>query len=357
MSRIRVPLLFVLLTPGVVPANDNLPAMSIVDMLNVPSLSNPRLSPDGEAVVYELAEADWKQNKEVRHLWLRRAGEDTATQLTYGKEGESDAMWSPDGRTIAFLTKRGDNEETQIYLLPLTGGESRQLTSHKSSVSSLTWSPDSQAIYFLAAEPKTDEEKEKEEVQDDVFQFDEDKKHTHLWRIGTNAEEAERVTEGDFTIRDYNLSRDGSQIVVQRAPTPRLNSIFESEIWLIDAEGNGWTQITDNDYAESGAELSPRGDTVLFRADVNEDGDPYYNANVFTVPVDGGEPRLMLADLPYEFDAAHWSENGRSIFVIANTGVRSDLFEVDVDSEDMEQLTRGDHAIGDWHYRPEIGTM
>jgi dipeptidyl aminopeptidase/acylaminoacyl peptidase len=354
MNKTRVPLLIALLLPAISFAQDGRPAMSIVDMLNVPTLSNPRLSPDGMSIVYELAESDWKKNKQVSHLWLQRIGDEDPVQLTYGVEGESGAAWSPDGRNVAFLTKRGEDEETQIYLLPMTGGESRPLTSHDSSVSDISWSPDGSAVYFLAPDPKSEEEKKKEKIQDDVFQFDEDAKHGHLWRKDIDAEEAVRITEGDFTIRNYRLSRDGRQIVVYRAPTPRLNSIFEAEIYLIDESGENWTQITDNDYPETGAELSPGGDTVLYLADVDERGTPYHNNNIFLAPVEGGAARMLLPEVPYEFDAVHWSPDGRSVFAIANTGVRSDLFEIDLDSEEMTQLTRGDHAIGDWDYRPEI---
>jgi dipeptidyl aminopeptidase/acylaminoacyl peptidase len=56
--------------------------------------------------------------------------------------------------------------------------------------------------------------------------------------------------------------------------------------------------------------------------------------------------------MPYEVEDATWSRDGRSIFFIANTGVRSELFRVDVVSQALTQLTRGDHALVQWHYLP-----
>ena len=351
MQNARALILLASIFPLALHAQDDRPVMSIVDMLNVPSLSNPRLSPDGDAVVYELAEADWQRNKQITHLWMKRDDSDEPTQITYGEHGETEPRWSPDGRYVAFITKREADEEEQVYLLPVTGGESRRLTTHDTAVSDVTWAPDSQSLYFLAEDPKSDEEKEKEEILDDVFRFDENKKHKHLWHMPLDAEEPVRITGGDFTIRSYSLSRDGGQLVVHRAPTPLLNSIFDAEIHVLDSDGDNWQQVTDNDFSEVRAELSPNGTSVLFLADVNEQGDPYYNNNLFTVPAVGGEPRMLLPDLPYEIDAAHWSADGRSIFFVANTGVRTNLFQVDVDTEAHTQLTEGDHALNDWHYR------
>ena len=108
--------------------------MSIVDLLNVPRLSDPQLSPAGKDVLYTRADADWKSGRRVSHIWRASVDGGQPVQLTSGAEGETDPRWSPDGRTIAFTAKRGDNEFAQIFLLPADGGEARQLTSHASAV-------------------------------------------------------------------------------------------------------------------------------------------------------------------------------------------------------------------------------
>ena len=69
MINIRDMALVVLLAPVSATLAQDKPGMSIVDMLNVPELSSPQLSPDGAAVIYELAEADWEKNKQISHIW------------------------------------------------------------------------------------------------------------------------------------------------------------------------------------------------------------------------------------------------------------------------------------------------
>ena len=83
-------------------------------------------------MLYTRADADWKSGRRVSHIWRQSIADGQPVQLTGGAEGESGPRWSPDGKTIAFAAKRGDNEFAQIYLLPVEGGEARQLTTHAS---------------------------------------------------------------------------------------------------------------------------------------------------------------------------------------------------------------------------------
>lgn len=332
------------------------PAMTIVQLLEIPRLSEPQLSPDGDSLVYRLAEADWEKNKRVSHLWLQRIGGGDPIQLTRGDKGESTPRWSPDGKTIAFIAERGDDENQQIYLLGIRGGEARRLSEHETSVSDIEWAPDGSSLYFVAKEPKSEEEKKRDKVKDDVFSFDEDWKHQHLWRVAAETGKEEQLTEGDFSIGRYSLSRDGSRIVVHRAPSPLLDDRWSSEIYLLDGDGANGHRLTNNAQPESGAEISPDGQTVLFLADTNATSEPYYNTNLFLVPASGGDSRMLLEDMPHEVQSAAWSADGDAIYLIANTGVRSQLFRVDVGSEDLAQLTEGDHSLRAWSYLPKLDT-
>jgi dipeptidyl aminopeptidase/acylaminoacyl peptidase len=72
------------------------------------------------------------------------------------------------------------------------------------------------------------------------------------------------------------------------------------------------------------------------------------------VPADGGKHRLILRDSPYEIADATWSGDGKSIYFIANTGIRRELFAVDSKSEELTQITTGDHSVISHDYVPEF---
>ena len=93
------------------------------DLRHIKAIGAPALSPDGKQVLFTLTDATADGAKS--HIWLVPVSGGTARQLTYSpstdKRGEHNAAWAPDGGAIFFLAKRGEN--TQIFRLPLAGGE------------------------------------------------------------------------------------------------------------------------------------------------------------------------------------------------------------------------------------------
>ena len=124
---------FMLLLIVSMASSDTKKAMTIVDLINVPSLGDPQLSPDGIQLLYTLSEPDWEKNKRIRQIWRINSDGSNPIKMTNGENGESSPRWSPNGSVIAFIAERGESDDAnnQIFVISNHGGEAEPLTNHE----------------------------------------------------------------------------------------------------------------------------------------------------------------------------------------------------------------------------------
>ena len=329
---------------------------TFVDAIEQPVLSDPQLSPDGKQIAFVIDRADWKANRRISHIFRINADGTGQVQLTFGERGESSPRWSPDGKSIAFIARRDGDSVNQIYLLQVDGGEARRITNHATATGNLTWAPDGKSIYFTASDAKSAEERERDRLQDDVYSFEQNNfKQRHLWTTDLEGK-TKRITEGDWSVGNYELNADGTRITTHRTPSPLLEFMDRSEVWLMNADGSNAKQLTTNMVPEGNAALSPDGSTVMFTSGANEKFEIYYNDKIFLVPAAGGTTRVLLpADVTYEVENAVWSKDSKSIYFTANMGVHNEIMRVDVATGRVSQLTKGEHNLGGWAFAEDQG--
>ena len=109
--------------------------------------------------------ADTEKDKHNRDLWMVSWDGKEQVQLTSSEDNESRPRWSPDGKYLAFLTSRGDEDEkkkgAQVWLLNRSGGEALQLTDIEGGVSDLAWSPDGARLALVVSDPDPNDDPEK----------------------------------------------------------------------------------------------------------------------------------------------------------------------------------------------------
>src|SRR5262249_7558744 len=102
--------------------------------MQVKTVTNPRLSPDGKRVAYVVAQPVMTEEKSetVSQIYLAEADGSDSYQVTYGDKSSANPQWSPDGKWLAFTSSRSG--KNQIYRLRVNGGEAEPLTEGKADV-------------------------------------------------------------------------------------------------------------------------------------------------------------------------------------------------------------------------------
>jgi len=118
------------------------------DLYRLRLITDPQISPDGRRVAFVLSQMDQEKDDYVTNIYLvDREGE--VRQLSQ-RNKDGGPRWSPDGRSLAFLSDRRQPGVPQLYLLPLSGGEAMRVTDHAGGVAYPEWSPDGAMIAYLA---------------------------------------------------------------------------------------------------------------------------------------------------------------------------------------------------------------
>ncbi len=177
-------------------------AIAVDDVFEIHDVRDPQITEDGKWVAYTVATASLKEDKTETRIWMAPAGGGDAIVLTAEGVSSSHPRWSPDGKYLAFLSKRNEGK-TQVWLLNRMGGEAQKLTDTIQDVDDFAWSPDSKRLVLILQDPSPEElEEAKAKEKDKPGSTDKDKDKDK----DAKAEE----TEDSASVRDRPLSlQDG----------------------------------------------------------------------------------------------------------------------------------------------------
>src|SRR5712692_3027762 len=207
--------------------------------LNLRTISDLQFSPDGNRLAFVVTEPA-KGDRRARHIWLYEKQFGSIRQFTYSAKSEFLPRWSPDGKQLAFLSDR--DEQQQLYVMRADGGEASALTKGKRGVKNFAWSPNGKQIAFLAPDAKTEAEEKKEKDKDDARVVDKEDKHARLWLLTLDTGEAKALTEPKWDIREAVWHPSGTGLMLSATDHPEADQnterIFFFRLWDV-ANGSG----------------------------------------------------------------------------------------------------------------------
>jgi dipeptidyl aminopeptidase/acylaminoacyl peptidase len=338
------------------------------DYLAFEFISDPNISPDGELVAYVVTKIDRAQNRRNSSIWIVRTnGSGAPWQFTTSPQSSTAPRWSPDGKSLAFLSSRPEgappagaaspSEQTrnQVYLLSMNGGEARRVTNLKNGVSLFRWSPDGTRLVIVSrigpSDSRTGDAKDRSDVRhykNTSYKFNDtgwfDDRRTHLWIVDVKSGSTKQITDGnDWNDSDPQWSPDGKRVAfVSNRSGREYEENRNTDVWVINADGGTLTKISDHDEPDNQPRWSPDGKWIAFTGEVHERDHP----KIWLAPSTGGQPSILAANaLDLIPGGLEWSDDGKSIYF--ETGVKGEnhLFRVDVPTKSVMQVTSGPRAV------------
>ncbi len=351
--------------------------MRVDDLDLIKTVGSPQVDPSGTWVAYSVQTVDKEADKNFTHIWMTRWDGSRTLQLTNrANESESTPRWSPDGRSLAFISSRGDEKENdQLWIMERDGGEARRAAEVKGSVVDYAWSPKGRQIALIIQDPDPDEaanaaagaeipsppkpgepkpptsppeekaesaggtaqEKEKrpKPIVIDRFQFKQDivgylgKQRQRLWLLDLDSGNLRRLTTGGYDEALPSWSPDGSRIVFVSDRSEDPDRTYDDNLFLVNAAGPAaapqavttFEGSDNNPDSESYPVWSPDGRSIAYLQAGPVKLLGYGVTNLAVIPATGGNAQVLTASLDRNVSRPAWSPDGRSIqFLVEDDG-------------------------------------
>ena len=381
------------------------------DLMKIATTSQIQISPDGTKAVITLVRKAVKNETDyyyTRHLYLLDLlGKAEPAQLTFGDKNDNQPQWSPDGKRIAFV--RTDGEKSQLWILPLSGGEAHVITKSEYGVGNPRWSPDGKKILYSASIPFTKiegstpwnyerpgrtkddepnfkalkpEERKKivtspdgslnevrawlakntldnnprvlvrQDLQGEL-NLQPEESFTHLFVNTVDSDEKDvQLTQGFQDFQSADWSPDGKTIICHsRVYRVHPDREKDYDLWTIDVASKIAKEfLTWPGYSVSGASFSPDGTQVSFYATHIANRHATQN-QLAAVSAIGGTPALLTASLDRDIGGTVWSADSKNIYFSSQTEGDIPLFTVSVKGGPITKIFGSDNGVNDFDVR------
>ncbi len=310
----------------------------IADVGKIVRVSDPQISPDGKSIVIVVTRPNYEIDLNEAELVLVDVQSHAQHVLTHNRKGVSFPRWSPSGDQLAYLAS-DLNSKPQIFVMPMTGGDSDQITKSPAGVQQFSWRPDGAAIAFAASDdpPKlTGAAKFDDafEVGNNDFLVRAKPLPTHLWVVPATGGEAKRLTSGAWTLpishppgapaSPIAWSPDGKSIAFVKIVTPYSGDADQSSLEILDVESGQFRAVTGRVRHEGYPSFSPDGKQLSYwypRGGATKNGNAIYVINGTH-----GEGSIATGAIDRNMARAIWMPDSKSMLVGANDGTTTGMW-------------------------------
>ncbi|MDR7484822.1 MAG: S9 family peptidase [Armatimonadota bacterium] len=352
--------------------------VEIDDLLRVRFPHAPALSPDGRRVVCALGRLDHEANDWRSQLWVVPTAGGPPVPFTADEARDTQPVWAPDGRWIAFLSNRGGKRRgrrraaMQLWLIPSDGGEARQVTFFAAGVGQPAWSPDGRTLAFVTRGTSDRREPEAADREDEVivreitrgkYKFDGVgflEGYAHVWTVAVDGGEPVRLTDGEFDHEFPAWLPSGREIVFVANRSPDADFSFVRDLWAVDVQTRALRRLTRHAGPATSPVPSPDGRWVAF-AGHDFHAKSATNMGIWVVPGAGGDASNLTAAFDRSVGNAvgsdvritpqapsiAWTADGAGLVFYATDRGSTHLYRVALADRTIAALTEGEEVIAD----------
>jgi len=339
---------------------------SIHDMLALDRISDPAVSPDGKQVVFVLRTTDLEANRGRTDLWLMEADGKNLRPLTSHPSADLNPRWSPDGKTVWFISTRSGS--SQVWRIPVDGGEAEQVTRLPLDVANLMVSPDGKTLAFsLEVFPGLYPAETKKKLDDiasgrtsgriyDRLFFRHwdtwaDGRRSHVFVMPAAGGEARDLLpdmDADAPSKPFGGTEEVAFTPDSRGLVFTARDVGRQEAWSTDLDlyavpldGSQPPRcLTEKNKATDTQPLfSPDGKTLAYLAMTK----PGYEADRFRIVLRSwpeGTERVLTENWDRSPSSYYWSPDGKTIYVTAENIGQLSLFAVEASNGTVKTLVK-----------------
>jgi dipeptidyl aminopeptidase/acylaminoacyl peptidase len=349
LSRFRAALAAAALAAAVAAAAASASAADRVlsphDVARIRSVSSVAVSPDGRHIAYVLSVPRRPLEDEDGPAWeeLHVIGPDGASRpFVTGEVNVGSVRFTPDGRGISFLARRGKDTTRRLYIVPLDGGEARVAAVHETDITGYAWSPDGGRVAFTArdAVPQARRDLEKKGFNQEVFE--EQVPFVRVFVDDTRDEAPARRLDLPGSASALAWSPAGDRLAVALAPTPLVDDdLMRRRVHIVDVASGHSVDL--GNPGKLGPIAWSRDGRFLAMVSGEDLNDPAAG-RLLVAPAEGGGLRDVLPGYMGHVAAIAWKD-ADTIVYIGDEGVETVVAEVRRDGTGRRTLVPAGRGI------------